>query len=84
MKVKSAKQRFFDAALNNEPCSNKSYLDSCNIEYCNITDLYRDQLCDAVPILLKNQKKKTPNTAEATASSNVPTKKIFPQYVENK
>ena len=42
LKTKSAKQRFFDAALNNEPCSKKSYLDSCNIEYCNVTDLYRD------------------------------------------
>ena len=84
MKAKSAKQRFFDAALNNEPCSNRTYLDSCNIEYCNVADLYRDQLYDAVPIPVKNQKKKTLNTAEATASSNVPTKKIFPQYVENK
>ena len=84
LKAKSAKQRFFDAALNNEPCSNKSYLDSCNIEYCNVKDLCRDQLYDAVPIPLKNQKKKTLNKSEATASSNVPTKKIFPQYVENK
>ena len=84
LKAKSAKQRFFDAALNNEPCSNKSYFDSCNIEYCNVKDLYRDQLYDAVPIPVKNPKKKTLNTAEATASSNVPTKKIFPQYVENK
>ena len=33
---------------------------------------------------MKNQKKKTLNTVEATTSSNVPTKKIFPQYVENK
>ena len=33
---------------------------------------------------MKNQKKKTLKTAEATASNNVPTKKIFPQYVENK
>ena len=33
---------------------------------------------------MKNPKKKTINTAEATASSNVPTKKLFPQYVENK
>ena len=29
-------------------------------------------------------KKKTLNTAEATTSRNVPTKKLFPQYVENK
>ena len=84
LKAKSAKQRFFDAALNNEPCSNKSYLDSCNIEYCNSKDLYRDQLYDAVPIPMKNPKIKTLNTAEATASKNVPTKKLFPQYVENK
>ena len=84
LKAKSTKQRFFDAALNNEPCSNKSYLDSCNIEYCNVKDLYRDQLYDAVPIPVKNPKKKTLNTAEATASSNVPTKKIFPEYVVNK
>ena len=31
------------------------------------------------------KKKKTLNTAEATASSNVPTRKtVFPQYVEDK
>ena len=84
LKVKSAKKRFFDADLSNEPCSNRAYLDSCKIEYCNVTDLYRDQLYNAVPIPLKNQKKKTLNTAKATASGNVPTKKIFPQYVENK
>ena len=84
LKAKSAKQRFFDAALNNEPWSTESYLDSCNVEYCNSKDLYRDQLYDAVPIPLKNSKKKTLNTAEATASSNVPTKKLFPQYVEMK
>ena len=78
LKAKSAKQRFFDAALNNEPYSNKAYLDSCNIEYCNDKDLYRDQLYDAVPIPMKNPKTKTLNTAEATASKNVPTKKLFP------
>ena len=83
LKAKSAKQTFFDAALNNEPCSNTAYFDSCDIEHCNVTDLYRDQLYDAVPMPMKNQKKKTLNTAETTASSNVPTKKIFPQYVEN-
>ena len=78
LKAKSAKQRFFDAALNNEPCSNTSYIDRCNI-----AELYRDQLYDAVP--LPNKKKKTLNTAEATASSNVPTQKtVFPQYVEDK
>ena len=78
MKAKSAKQRFFDAALHNEPSSNDTYFDSCNAEYCNVKDLYRDQLYDAVPIPLKNVKKKTLNTAEAKASRNVPTKKLFP------
>ena len=42
LKAKSAKQRFFDAALNNEPYSNTAYFVSCNIEYCNDKDLYRD------------------------------------------
>ena len=62
LKAENAKQRFFDAALNNEPCSGTSYIDCCNI-----AELYRDQLYDAVPI----PNKKTLNTAEATASSNV-------------
>ena len=76
LKAENAKQRFFAAALNNEPCSGTSYIHSCNV-----AELYRDQLYDAVPI----PKKKTLNTAEATASSNVPTgKTIFPQYVEDK
>ena len=80
LKTKSAKQRFFGAALNNGPCSSTSYIESCNI-----AELYRDQLYDAVPIPNKNQKKKTLNIAEATASSNIPTgKTIFPQYVEDK
>ena len=80
MKAGSAKQRFFDTALNNKPCSNTTHIDSCNI-----AELYRDQLHDAVPIPKKNQNRKTLNTAEATASSNVSTgKTIFPQYVEDK
>ena len=68
LKAENAKQRFFDAALNNEPCSGTSYIDSCNI-----AELFRDQLYDAVPI----PHKKTLNTAEATASSNVPTGKTI-------
>ena len=76
LKAESAKQRFFDAPINNEPCSGISYIGSCNI-----AELYRDQLYDAVPI----PNKKTLNTAEATASSNVPIgKTIFPQYAEDK
>ena len=80
LKAESAKQRFFDAALNNEPSSSTSYIDSCNI-----AELYRDQLYDAVPIPKKKQKKNTLSTAEAGASSNIPTgETIFPQYVEDK
>ena len=76
LKAENAKQRFFDAGLNNEPCSGTSYIDSCNI-----AELYRDQLYEAVSI----PNKKTLYTAEATASSNVSTgKTIFPQYVEDK
>ena len=76
LKAESAKQRFFDATLKNEPCSGTSYVDSCNI-----AELYRDPLYDAVPI----PKKKTLNTAKATASSNFSTRKtVFPQYVEDK
>ena len=41
LKAKSAKQRFFDAALTNEPCSNKTYIDSCNIECCNVRFIQR-------------------------------------------
>ena len=52
LKAESAKQRFFDAALNNEPCSNTIYINSCNI-----AELYRDQLYDAVPILKKKTQK---------------------------
>ena len=49
LKAESAKQRFFDAALNNEPCSNTTYIDSYNI-----AEFYRHQLYDAVPIPKKN------------------------------
>ena len=67
---------FFDAALNNEPCSGISYIDSCYI-----AELYRDQLYDEVPI----PKKQALNTAETTTSSNVPAgKTVFPKYVEDK
>ena len=51
------------------------------IDSCNIAELCRDQLYDAV--LIPN--KKTLSTAETTASINVPTgNTIFPQYVEDK
>ena len=76
LKADSAKQRFFNAALNNEPCLSNSYIDSCNM-----AELYRDQLYDTVP----TPNKKKLNTAEATANSNEPTgKRVFPQYVEDR
>ena len=76
LKAESAKQRSFNAALSNEPCLSRSYIDSCNM-----AELYRDQLYDTVPI----PSKKKLNTAEATASSNEPIgKRVFPQYVEDR
>ena len=69
LKAESAKQRFFNAALSNEPCLGKSYINSCNM-----AELYRDQLYDTVPI----PSKKKLNTAEATASSNEPIGKSIP------
>ena len=76
LKAESAKQRFFNAALSNEPSLSTSYIDSCNM-----AELYRDQLYDTVPI----PNKKKLNTAEATANSNEPIgKRVFPQYVEDR
>ena len=72
LKVKNAYQRFFDAALNNEPCSDSAYIKSCNAAEL------KELLFDAVNSNIPN--KKTLNTAEATASSNIPTESnIFPQ-----
>ena len=77
LKAKNAKQRFFDAALNNEPCLNSSYIDSCNA--AELKGLLFDAANSNVP------NKKTLNTAEATASSNIPINRdVFPQYVEDK
>ena len=76
LKAESVKQRFFNAALSNEPSLSRSYIDSCNM-----AELYRDQLYDTVPI----PNKKKLNTAEATANSNEPIgKRVFPQYVEDR
>ena len=76
LKAESAKQRFFNAALSNEPYLSRSYIDSCNM-----AELYKDQLYDTVPI----PNKKKLNTAEATTSSNEPIgKRVFPQYVEDR
>ena len=76
LKAESAKQRFFNAALSNELCLGKSYINSCNM-----AELYRDQLYDTVPI----PSKKKLNTVEATANNNEPIgKRVFPQYVEDR
>ena len=76
LKAESAKQRFFNAALSNEPSLSTSYIDSCNM-----AELYRDQLYDTVPI----PNKKKLNTADATANTNEPIgKRVLPQYVEDR
>ena len=51
LKAESAKQRFLDAALNNGPYSGISFIDSCNI-----AELYRNQLYDAVSIPKKRKR----------------------------
>ena len=77
LKAKNAKQRFFEVALNNEPCLGSSYINSCNA--AELEEL----LFDAANLNIPN--KRTLNTAEATASSNIPNKRdVFPQYVEDK
>ena len=77
LKAKNAKQRFFDAALNNEPCLDTAYINSCNA--AELKELLFNAANSNIP------NKKTLNTAEAIASSNIPTKKdVFTQYVEDK
>ena len=61
----NAKQRFFDAAFNNEPCIGSTCVNSCNAN--NVTN---HQLFD-VPNS-KILKKNVLNIAEATAVSNTP------------
>ena len=63
LKAKNAKQRFFHAALNNEPCLDTAYINSCNAAEL------KELLFDAANLNVPN--KKTLNTAEATASSNM-------------
>ena len=53
-----------------------------HIDSCNAAEL-KELLFDAANSNVPN--KKTLNTAEATASSNIPTSRdVFPQYVEDK
>ena len=84
-KAMNAKQRFFDAAFNNEPCIGSKCINSCN---ANRTP--KHQLTDAINSNIQN--KNVLNNAEATAVSNTPSKKyrkmffptIFLQYEKEK
>ena len=84
-KAMNAKQRFFDAAFNNEPCVGSKCVNSCN---ANSTP--KHQLSDAINSNIQN--KNVLNIAEATAVSNIPSKvsrkmffpTIFLQYEKDK
>ena len=81
----NAKQRFFDAAFNNEPCIGSTCVSSCKA--INVTN---HQLFDAINSNIQN--KNVLNNAEATAVSNIPSKvsrkmfspTIFLQYEKEK
>ena len=66
-KAMNAKQRFFDAAFNNEPCIGSTGVNSC--KGINVTNY---QLFDAPNLNILN--KNVLNIAEATAVSNTPSK----------
>ena len=84
-KVMNAKQRFFDAAFNNEPCIGSKCINSCNAK-----SSLKHQLTDAINPNIQN--KNVLNNAEATAVSNIPSKQyrkilfptIFLQYEKEK
>ena len=84
-KAMNAKQRFFDAAFNNEPC----IVSKC-INSCNANSVPKHQLTDAINSNIQN--KNVLNIAEATAVSNTPSKisrkmfspTIFLQYEKEK
>ena len=84
-KAMNAKQRFFDAAFNNEPCNGSTCINSCNAN-----SALKHQLSDAINSNIQN--KNVLNNAEATAVSNIPSKKyrkmffptIFLQYEKEK
>ena len=81
----NAKQRFFDAAFNNEPCIGSTCVNSCKAH--SVTN---HQLFDAPDSNILN--KNVLNIAEATAVSNTPSKisrkmfspTIFLQYGKEK
>ena len=66
-KAKNAKQRFFDAAFNNEPCIGSTCVNSC--KDINVTN---HQLFDTQNLNILN--KNVLNIAEATAVRNTPSK----------
>ena len=84
-KAMNAKQRFFDAAFNNEPCIGSTCVNSCKAH--SVTN---HQLIDAPNSNILN--KNVLNIAEATAVSNIPSKvsrkmfspTIFLQYEKDK
>ena len=67
VKAMNAKQRFFDAAFNNEPCMGSTCVNSCKAN--NVTN---HQIFDAPNTNILN--KNVLNIAEATAVSNTPSK----------
>ena len=66
-KAMNAKQRFFDAAFNNEPCNGPTYINSCNANSAST-----HQLFDVINSNIQN--KNILNNAEVTAVSNIPGK----------
>ena len=84
-KAMNAKQRFFDAAFNNEPCIGSKCINSCNANSAS-----KHQLTDAINSNIQN--KNVLNNVEATAVSNTPSKQyrkmffptIFLQYEKEK
>ena len=84
-KAMNSKQRFFDAAFNNEPCIGSKCINSCNADSAP-----KHQLTDAINSNIQN--KNVLNNAEATAVSNIPSKvsrkmfspTIFLQYEKDK
>ena len=84
-KAMNAKQRFFDATFNNEPCNGSTYINSCNAN-----NAPKHQLSDAINSNIQNNN--VLNIAEATAVSNIPSKvsrkmffpTIFLQYEKDK
>ena len=84
-KAMNAKQRFFAAAFNNEPCIGSKCINSYNAKSAP-----KHQLTDAINSNIQN--KNVLNIAEATAVSNIPSKvsrkmffpTIFLQYEKDK